>query len=71
LLFVLLMSMFSEVASGRPGDKTPMREADGHRWEEEAVTNADPPSAVERWMGEIDPSQLGFPFELDRSQYSK
>ena len=35
------------------------------------MANADAPSAVQKWMGEIDPSQLGFPFELDRSQYSK
>ena len=26
---------------------------------------------VEAWMGEVDPSQLGFPFALDRSRYEK
>lgn len=28
-------------------------------------------SVVQDWMGEVDPSQIGFPFELDRSRYSK
>lgn len=29
------------------------------------------PSTVQAWMGEVDPSQLGFPFELDRTRYAK
>ena len=28
-------------------------------------------TAVAPWMGDVDPSQLGFPFSLDRSLYSK
>lgn len=35
------------------------------------MASADPASPVQAWMGEVDPSQLGFPFELDRSQYAK
>lgn len=28
-------------------------------------------SAIQGWMGDVDPSQLGFPFALDRSRYTK
>jgi len=30
-----------------------------------------PAPALPAWMGEVDPSQLGFPFEIDRNAYEK
>ncbi len=35
------------------------------------MTKTAPPALVQDWMGDVDPSQIGFPFELDRSRYTK
>jgi acetyl esterase/lipase len=43
--------------------------ADAHRREDATMAKAAP--AVQAWMGDVDPGQIGFPFALDRSRYSK
>ncbi|MBW2699171.1 MAG: alpha/beta hydrolase [Deltaproteobacteria bacterium] len=35
------------------------------------MSEAPSQAAVPAWMGDVDPSQIGFPFELDRSAYTK
>lgn len=35
------------------------------------MTQSDETSTIAPWMGDVDPSQLGFPFEIDRSRYEK
>jgi acetyl esterase/lipase len=42
-----------------------------YEFEEQYMASPQDQSGVSPWMGDIDPSQLGFPFALDKSLYSK